>query len=510
MAPALPAHDTHHCTWRSYAETLHAHTVKIEQELHELKRKVFGHQSEKMPSVHQELRRRRRRLSQDRAKRRSRKLQDRQRPVQTVVHHHLVPDAKRHCPSCGNTKLRNLGRGDSTSVLEYVPAHLVRHVHIRVRAVQTLGERRPQKPRSLAAVGERLCCPCGSGIITAPSPDKVFDKSRYGPGLMAHIVTSKCADSMPHYRLAKRFARMGIRLPPSTLVNLFHRTAELLQPLTDRILSRIAENDIVYADETPMPVIEHPHCKKGYLWTFVGEDFIGYTFSLSRSGAMPSRILGDSRGTLVVDGYTGYNSVTTPKRRKRAGCWCHARRKFFKALSTTPQATEAMGFIRDLYAIEYEALDLKILGTRAHQRLRASKSALVLQKFNTWLQEQRETHLPKGPLGQAISYALKQWSALTRFLGDARICLDNNISERALRVAALGRKNFLFVGHEAAGQNMAGLYTLVMSCLFNEINPQEYLADVLMRIQTHKASRLDELLPDLWHPPAEVAVLSTA
>ena len=160
-----------------------------------------------------------------------------------------MPEAERHCPSCGNTKLRNLGRGDSTSVLEYVPAHLVRHVHIR----------------------ERLCCPCGSGIITAPPPDKVFDKARYGPGLMAHTVTSKCADSMPHYR---------------------------------------------------------------------------------------------------------------------------ARRKFFKALSTTPQATEAMVFIRDLYAIEYEALDLKILGTRAHQRLRASKSALVLQKFNTWLQEQRETHLP--------------------------------------------------------------------------------------------------------------------
>jgi transposase len=133
--------------------------------------------------------------------------------------------------------------------------------------------------------------------------------------------------------------------------------------------------------------------------------------------------------------------------------------------------------------------------------MRRTASAAVMQEFKAWLDAERSQHLPKSPVGEAIGYALAQWDALTLFLTDQHLPIDNNASERALRVAALGRKNFLFVGHDDAGENLAGLYSLIATCEANEVNPVDYLADVLLRVQTHPASRVDELLPHNWTPP---------
>jgi transposase len=148
--------------------------------------------------------------------------------------------------------------------------------------------------------------------------------------------------------------------------------------------------------------------------------------------------------------------------------------------------------------VEHEALKAGMVRTLAHRALRQQKSRPVLEELHTYLTEQKPLHLPKGPMGQAIAYALNQWEALCRFVDDERLPLDNNRSEGALRKAALGRKNFLFVGHVAAGENLAGLYALVATCEANGINPETYLADVLLRVQTHPNSRLDELLPHEW------------
>jgi transposase len=123
-----------------------------------------------------------------------------------------------------------------------------------------------------------------------------------------------------------------------------------------------------------------------------------------------------------------------------------------------------------------------------------------MDDFKAWLDAERSRHPPRGPMGEAITYALGQWNALTLFLTDPHLPVDNNASERALRVAALGRKNFLFVGHDEAGENLAGLYSLIATCEANEVNPVAYLADVLLRVQTHPAARIDELLPHRWAP----------
>lgn len=289
----------------------------------------------------------------------------------------------------------------------------------------------------------------------------------------------------------------------STLTDLFHLAAEVLSPIFVRLLQQIARAEVVWADETPMRVLDVKKTSLGYLWTFLtqnekGEWLIGYRFSMGRAGKTPKEVLGGTTGSLVVDAYTGYNSVTVPTGRVRVGCWAHVRRKFFDALSKTTEAQIVLDSILALYRVEHEARKADVVRTLAHRALRQQRSRPVLEALHVYLTQQQPLHLPKGPMGQAIAYALNQWQALCCFVDDERLPLDNNRSEGALRKAALGRKNFLFVGHVAAGENLAGLYALVATCEANGINPEAYLADVLLRVQTHPNSRLDELLPHEW------------
>jgi transposase len=289
----------------------------------------------------------------------------------------------------------------------------------------------------------------------------------------------------------------------STLTDLFHVSASVLLPLSSHLLQGIATSQVVWADETPLRVLDVKKTRLGYLWTFLtqnetGEWLIGYRFSLGRASTTPKDVLGGTTGALVVDAYTGYNAVTLPKGRVRVGCWAHCRRRFFDALASAPEARQAMDLILELYRVEAQARDAGVVRTAAHRELRQLKSAPILEQLHGWLEAQAPQHPPKGPLGQALSYTLKQWEALGRFVSDERLPLDNNRAEGALRKAALGRKNFLFVGHQAAGENLAGLYALVATCEANGVNPEEYLADVLLRVQTHPNSRIGELLPHEW------------
>jgi transposase len=240
--------------------------------------------------------------------------------------------------------------------------------------------------------------------------------------------------------------------------------------------------------------------KKGYVWTFVADDLIVYRFSASRSGETPSAVLGDSTGALVVDMYTGYNQVTSTGKRTRAACLAHARRKLFDALAYAPEAKVGLDLIRDVYLVEHDAKAAGVVRTSAHLVLRQEHSRPLMDKLHAHLTEQKPHHLPKGPMGKAISYILGNWKELTQFLDDVRLPPDNSRSEAALRIVALGRKNFLHVGHEEAGANIAGLYSLVATCEATGKNPLAYLTDVQGRIGSHSSSRLDELLPQNWEP----------
>lgn len=452
-----------------------------------LERHVFGRKAERLPPVTTELRagvasaqseaERNEAALKKRRERAARKAQE--CPEREIRHD--VPPEQRRCPACGSEELKALGKGRTTHVYEYVPARFEQQVHVQ----------------------EVLSCKCGEGVVTAPAPAKVVDKGEYGPGFLAHVVVSKCADAMPLHRLAQRVERGGVPMSRSTLTDLFHLSASVLLPLSWHLLQCIASAEVVWADETPLRVLDVKKTKLGYLWTFLtqnerGEWLIGYRFSMGRASKTPKQVLGGTRGALVVDAYTGYNVLTLPQGRVRVGCWAHVRRRFFDALATAPEARQAMDLILELYRVEAGAREAGVVRTAAHRQLRQERSRPVLEQLRVWLDDQAPRHPPKGPMGQAISYALKQWEALSRFVSDERLPLDNNRAEGALRKAALGRKNFLFVGHEAAGENLAGLYALVATCEANGINPEEYLADVLLRVQTHPNSRINELLPHEW------------
>lgn len=165
-----------------------------------------------------------------------------------------------------------------------------------------------------------------------------------------------------------------------------------------------------------------------------------------------------------------------------------------------PRARTALELIRDVYVVEHDAKAGGIARTDEHTTLRRARSRLVMNRLHSWLIERKDQYAPKGPMTSAVRYALNNWDELTRFLDDAGIPPDNNRSESALRVVALGRKNFLFVGHEQAGANIAGLYSLTATCEANGVEPIAYLTDVLGRVGSCPASALDDLLPHKWRP----------
>lgn len=467
----------HFCAWREEAEELRTKLGAVEARLAALERHLFGKKSEKMPSLAREVGKKPTRA--ETAKKRAERAAERSKVVAEVVEH-KVPAAERACPTC-HIDAKPAGRKESEEY-DYVPGYFRRKVHQR----------------------ETLACTCGEYIVTAPAPPRVYDRGLYGPGFIAHLVVQKCGDSLPIYRIEKQFKRLGIPMSRSTMTELFHRAGELLRPLAARVLAHVAASEVVLADETTMPMQKTVRLekkpKRTYLWTFVSGDFVAYRFSSSRSGATPRDVLGGTKGTLVVDAYTGYNAVTGVDGRTRAGCLAHARRKFFDASASHPEAHVALDAIRDVYRVEHEAKELGVSRTPEHLTMRKTRSKAILDKLHTWLVEKKNVYLPKGGMGTAVRYALDNWTALTRFIEDVHVPPDNNRSEGALRVAALGRKNFLFVGHEDAGDNVAALYTLVSTCEAHGVNPFDYLRDVLVRVSTHAASNVDALLPHRWVP----------
>jgi transposase len=483
----------HRCEWRERAELLEAELGQMREQfasmqgtLEKLQRHVFGKRSEKMPPVAEAIRDPAR-VEQERiaAMQKRRENAEKKRHLVTRKIEHKVREDQKTCPKCGGHDFTALGAGKMTELYELVPARVERQLHVQ----------------------EKLRCRCGETILTADGPAKVYDKARFGPTFMAQVAVSKCADSLPLYRQAKAYRRAGVQIDDSTLGDLFHRDAEIVQPLYERLLELVAEKEIVLADETTQRVQAKGKTRTAWLWSFIAreeaeKEMIAYVFSRSRSGETPVRVLADTMGKLLVDGYSGYNKVTLPGGRERAGCLAHLRRKFFDAQSAAPEAAKrAMDFILEVYKVERAALDNDLLGTPEHLEMRQSRSRVVMNEFKAWLDAEQPRHPPRGAMGEAIGYALGQWDALTLFLTDPHLPVDNNASERALRVAALGRKNFLFVGSDEAGENLAGLYSLIATCEANGVNPVEYFADVLLRVQTHPASRIDELLPHNWTPP---------
>lgn len=473
----VPPDDDHDCGWKAYAKEQAAKVAAVMARLEDLERRAAGHKSEKRkasklpaptPPPKSDP-------AQTAAKRAA-AAELRNARLEVELTHVAVPNEQRRCPACDSDKLRPVGTGKLSSVIEYVRPHFRRRVFQR----------------------ETLSCRCGH-IVTAPAPDRVGDKTRYAPSFVAHLVISKCNDSIPQYRLEKAYKQIGIPISRSTMCDLFHRAADELRPLYSAALALVPAALDVHADETS--IRQQGLDKRAYLWGFVTPDVVVYRYAPSRSGDTAKQVLGESTGRLVVDQFTGYNAVTKPGRRLRAGCLAHARRKLFEQREHV-ETKEALDLIGDIYAVEHDAKATQIVGTDAHLELRKQRSRPLFAKLLLWGRRHRHSFEPRSGMGRAIRYLLRNFRELGRFLRFATIPPDNNVAEAALRRVALGRKNFLFVGGEDAGHDLAVLYTLVACCEKHGINPVDYVTDVLTRVHSHPARDVLELLPHRWKPPA--------
>jgi transposase len=284
--------------------------------------------------------------------------------------------------------------------------------------------------------------------------------------------------------------------------------ADLLSPIVKLMLSKILTSKVVQNDDTTVPVQDHngKGIKTGRLWVSVGDHYNPYAvyyYTPDRSATGPNEIFKDFKGYLQADAYSGYDGLYKSGEIVEVGCMMHARRKFYEARTTDPNRShQALAWISLLYDVEREAKEQETTGYEAfvalRHELRRERSGPIFDKFHAWLAAEGPKVLPKSPIYEAIQYALNHWEALKRPLEAGFLELDNGACERAFKPVAIGRKNWLFAGSDKGGQTAAVLMSLCTTCKNLGIDPQAYLRDVLDRISTHPARRIEELLPDHW------------
>jgi transposase len=387
------------------------------------------------------------------------------------------------CPACGEQRHR-IG-AETSEQLEYFPASFKVLKHIRHKYACGRCEQEGYDPN----------------ITAAAKPAQPIEKGLPGPSLLAYVVTSKLGDHLPLYRLEQIFARQGVEIARSTMCAWMRCAGQLVKPLVDRLAERVRQSRAVHTDDTPVP-IQSPgakQCRKGRIWCYVGDathPYIVYDYTPSRSRDGPARWLAGYQGYLQADAYGGYDGIFTGGGVVEVACWAHARRKFYDAQdSDGRRAAQMLALIGELYALEREAHGADELARLA---LRQARSVPVLAQIKDWLDSQRDVVLPSSPLVQAINYARNQWQALTTYTTQGYLAIDNNAAERALKRVAIGRKNWLFAGNDAAAENAARLWSLIASCQRHSIDPQRYLTSVLAKIGQTSAEQLDQFLPDRW------------
>jgi transposase len=437
-----------------------------------------------------------------------------------------LTEVERRCPCCGDVRAV-LGQ-ETCEQLDFVPASLriVEHVKLTYACPRCERQRRPASaaaspavltPTETIAVVNAALGSSADGVgvsstfVTAPRPAQGVPRCLAAPGLLAHVIVSKFADHLPLYRLERMFARQGVPLARQTLCDWLARSAELLTPLCQMMIQQVLHSRVIQTDDTPVPVQDstRDHTRQGRVWVYHGDvahPYLVYRYSPNRERQWPQTFLKDYTGFVQADAYAGYDKLFVTGRIIEVGCWAHARRKFFESQTTDPErALYVLGVIRQLYAVEkrarQEQAELNLPRTEywmLRQRLRQEQSVPVLATLCHWLREQHAQVLPKSPIGEAITYALNQWAALTRYTTQGFLEIDNNAAERALRAVAVGRKNYLFFGSDVGGATAAVLYSLVQTCKHLGIEPWRYLRDVLERMPTHPTEQLEELLPDRW------------
>jgi hypothetical protein len=345
--------------------------------------------------------------------------------------------------------------------------------------------------------------------VQAYAPSNTIDKGKAGPGLLAHIIVQKYCNHLPMYRQSQIYEREGITIPRSTMAGWAGQCARLLKPLIDELKKSIFSVSQIHGDDTPIKVLAPGtgKTKTGRLWTYVrdGRPFgditppaVCYFYSPDRKGIRPAGHLKDFVGTLHADAYSGYDNIydrANGEKIKESACWSHTRRKFYDVTLVSNNATIAMKAVDDIGKI-YD-IEREIRGLEPSKRLehRQKESKLLVDEFFISLKNSYNKLPKKSSTAKAIAYATNNEIALKCFLDDGKIEIDNNAAERAMRSIALGRKNWLFAGSDPGGETAATFYSLIETAKLNDINPWQYLQQVLATIQDYNSTKIADLLP---------------
>ena len=399
-----------------------------------------------------------------------------------------------NCPACGST-LRQMGE-DVSEQLNFVPGYfeVIRHV-------------RP-----------KLSCRTCSTVVQADAPSRPIARGMAAAGLLTQVLVAKYCDHTPLYRQAQIYRRSGVELDRATLASWVAECAKLLAPLAEAIGRHVRSGSKIHADDTPVPVLEPGRGKTrtARVWTYVRDDrpsgssdppAVWYRYSPDRKSCRPTSHLRGYRGILQADAYAGFSMLYQDGKVIEAGCWAHARRKFYDlfALDRSAIAEEAIRRIAELYAIER-----RIRGRQPAERLRVREQESLprLAALRSWLETMLQRVSARSELAKAIKYTLVRWEAMTLFCRDGRAEIDNNAAEREIRPIVLGRKNYLFQGSDHGGEHAAVIYTIIGSAKLNGREPYAYLNEVLGRIADHPINKIDQLLP--WNLPAAAVAQQAA
>lgn len=353
--------------------------------------------------------------------------------------------------------------------------------------------------------------------LVAPATPQVIDGGLPAPGLLAQILAGRFCDHLPYYRQEEIFGqRHHVHIPRQQMVQWVAGSVRLLSAITDVILGELRQGPYVQVDETPVKYQNSTHpggCSQGYLWVVLTpRQHVYFQWHASRAAACVTHLLGkDFRGHLQCDGYSAYPVYARSRVDvELVGCWAHARRKFYEAKEQAPQvAGWILGQIGWLYRWERELRESRA-GPAMVAALRAAHSRMVLNRLERAIDKLQPRYLPQSPLGMALAYARKLWRELTAYVELGHVQIDNNLVENAIRPTAIGKKNWLFMGSEEAGQRNAVIYTLVANCRMHGVEPYEYLKDVLTRLPTTSNQKVEQLTPLNWQKNRQAAIQAAA
>jgi len=393
-----------------------------------------------------------------------------------------------------------------------LPSHLHREEHIILPQEDVTGARKigevvteileytPGKFYVERYVRPKYILPEEEKIVIGELPTLPIPRGNAGAGLLAHLLISKFVDHLPFYRQVQQFKRQDIDIAESTISGWFTASCRLLEPLYEKLVTRVRQSNYLMADETPIPVQTKDKpgsTHKGFHWVYYAplEKLVCFDYRKGRGRDGPEEFLEKFRGMLQTDGYNAYNIYENKEGITLYGCLAHARRKFENSKDNDPQRAEfVLDRMRKLYMVEREARESN-LSYDQRKELRIEKSLPVLRELEKWMKEQLMEVLPKSSIGQAITYTLRLWNRLTRYIENGQVEVDNNLIENSIRPVALGKKNYLFAGSHEAAQHAAMIYSFLGTCKINNVEPYTWLKETLIRIPDHSIQKLDELLP---------------